>query len=572
MAQALDAHAGESIMKLVLNSQAMAFLQRETHALDRKLLLMTAASGTANALILAVINQGVECLGQGGPTWRLLSLFTLSMAMFAYSLRYTLYQSGQIAEDAIRNIRMRLADKIRRLDLLALEGIGPEEIQGRISRETASIAQTVRPLLNWAQSLLLGIFTLIYITAVSPTAGLLCAAMIGIGSWIHLRNRKSAKEALQKASRYEDNLASSLGGLLKGFKELRINPLKSEDVFQEFATAANRVREVRTYVNRQFSDAAVFLELFFLALLGVVVFMLPVLSISYSSSITKLVASVIFLTGPLYSAFDLIPVLAQINVTVGNLEALEARLDAGLAQSGNDREIATPGAPDFKVIRFEGLGFTYPTQERDSGFQVGPINLELRRGEILFLIGNNGSGKTTLLKLLTALYRPLAGCIRVDGEEIVPANVHAYRNLFSAIFSDFHLFEKLHGLRDTAPERVAELLDLMGISHKTSFCDGAFSNINLSTGQRKRLALVVSYLEDKIVHVFDEVAADQDPEFRAYYYETLLPEMKRAGKTVLVVAHDERYFHIADRIFGMDYGQIRELSRSFEPVMEGCEK
>jgi putative ATP-binding cassette transporter len=154
---------------------------------------------------------------------------------------------------------------------------------------------------------------------------------------------------------------------------------------------------------------------------------------------------------------------------------------------------------------------------------------------------------------------PAEGAIRVDDMEIGAANIQSYRNLFSAIFSDFHLFDKLHGLRDAAPEQVNDLLRLMDISHKTSFADGRFSNIHLSTGQRKRLALVVSYLEDKPVSVFDEVAADQDPEFRRYFYETLLPEMKSSGKTVVVVSHDDRYFHIADRVLRMDYGKLVEL-------------
>ncbi|MCX6635946.1 MAG: ATP-binding cassette domain-containing protein, partial [Acidobacteria bacterium] len=175
--------------------------------------------------------------------------------------------------------------------------------------------------------------------------------------------------------------------------------------------------------------------------------------------------------------------------------------------------------------------------------------------------GGNGSGKTTLLKLFTALYQPMQGCIRVDGSEITAANVQSYRNLFSAIFSDFHLFDKLHGLRDIAPERVDDLLRRMDISQKTAFRDGRFSNILLSTGQRKRLALVVSYLEDKPVYVFDEVAADQDPRFRGYFYETLLPELKRAGKTVVVVTHDDRYFHVADRVLGMDYGKLNDRAK-----------
>ena len=142
---------------------------------------------------------------------------------------------------------------------------------------------------------------------------------------------------------------------------------------------------------------------------------------------------------------------------------------------------------------------------------------------------------------------------------VTPRNVQSYRNLFSAIFSDFHLFDKLHGLRQADPARVDQLLRLMQISCKTRYCDGRFSNINLSTGQRKRLALVVAYLEDKPVYVFDEVAADQDPEFRTYFYEVMLRDLKKTGKTVIAISHDDRYFHVADRVLRMEYGRLEEL-------------
>jgi putative ATP-binding cassette transporter len=551
-------------MNPLLRFGILEFLQRETSALDRKLLVMTLASGTANALILAVINAAVESMRQGGPNWRHLLLFVLSLALFAYSLRYILYESSRIAEDAIRNVRVRLADKIRRSDLLTLESIGEADIHARISRETSAIGQAARPLFSAAQSSIMVIFTLAYIAIVSPMAVLISVAMIVCGVAIYLKDRKSYEDGLQEASRCEDDLFTSLTGLLMGFKELRINRLKSDDVFEEFGTAATRVRDARVRVMLRFSNNVVFVESFFVLLVGAIVFVLPILSPSFSGAVTKVVAAVLFLMGPLANVAIMIPVLSQVNVTVDNLRRLEATLDETLVPAGRE-DAPLDGMEDFSAIRFEGVCFNYRSPDGSAGFQVGPIDEEVRRGEILFLVGGNGSGKTTLLKLFTALYRPMQGCIRVDGAEIVAANVQSYRNLFSAIFSDFHLFDKLHGLRDAAPERVDQLLRLMEISSKTAFRDGRFSTILLSTGQRKRLALVVSYLEDKPVYIFDEVAADQDPRFRGYFYDTLLPELKRAGKTVLVVSHDDRYFHVADRVLEMDYGKFREIARTGKP-------
>ena len=552
-------------MTLAKPFKILEFLEQETTGVDRKLLLMTAASGTANALILGIINSAVETLGQGGSLYRQLFLFLLTLFLFAYSLRYVLAESSRLAEQAIRNVRVRLADKIRRSDLLALETIGETDIHARISRETSAIAQAARPLFSAAQNALMLVFTLFYITYVSAMAGLLCLGLITVAVGIYLKDSKRFHAGMQDASRCEDELAASLTGLLRGFKELRINRLKSDDVFADLDAAATRVQVTRTNLMLSFADNVVFVELFFLILVGSIVFVMPALSPAFAGSVTKVVAAVLFLMGPLATVVMMIPVLSQVNVTLDNLTRLEATLDEGLARSPGGDQAPLDGLRDFRTLRFEGLGFTYRAPDGSPGFQVGPIDLEVQRGEVLFLVGGNGSGKTTLLKLITALYQPMAGGIRVDGEPIGPANVQSYRDLFSAIFSDFHLFDKLHGLREVDPVRVEELLRRMEISNKTGYREGRFSNLQLSTGQRKRLALVVSYLEDKQIYVFDEVAADQDPRFRGYFYETLLPELKRAGKTVLVVTHDDRYFQAGDRVVAMDFGAVTELSPGTPP-------
>jgi len=543
-----------------------SFLQRETHALDRKMIVLTVASGVANAMNLAVINAAVDALRGGGPPWQYFVWFGLSIGLFVYSLRYILYESSRITEAAICSVRLRLADKIRRSDLLALESIGEGDIHARISRDTAAIGQSTRPLFAAAQGAVMILCTVAYIAIVSPVAMLLCVLLIAGGGAKYLRDKTVYNKGLQDASKQEDELAESLNGLLKGFKEIRINKLKSDDVFEEFQLTATEVREVRTHVMVLFSNNILFIEMFFVLLLGAVVFVLPVVATSFTGTATKIVAAILFFFGPLANVVSMIPVLAQVNVTVENLERLEATLDDALAHSAEHE--TTPGVDmrSFRSIRFEGVSFTYKDPDGNATFQVGPIDGEVRRGEILFIVGGNGSGKTSFLKLLTALYWPAQGGIRVDDLEIGPPNIQSYRHLFSAIFSDFYLFDKLHGLRDAAQERVNALLETMELSHKTTFRDGRFTDTRLSTGQRKRLALVVSWLEDKPVFVFDEVAADQDAHFRGYFYETLLPELKNGGKTVVVVTHDDRYFHVADRVLAMEYGKLQEVSPPAKPV------
>jgi ABC-type siderophore export system fused ATPase/permease subunit len=174
----------------------------------------------------------------------------------------------------------------------------------------------------------------------------------------------------------------------------------------------------------------------------------------------------------------------------------------------------------------------------------------------VFLVGGNGSGKSTALKLISGLYRPDSGGIRVDGVEVTDLTLQAYREMFTCIFTDFHLFERLYGLEHVDADQVAMLLRHMGLEEKVTFADGRFSTQDLSTGQRKRLAMVVALLEQRDIYLFDEWAADQDSWYRDVFYKVLLPALKRTGKTVIAVTHDDRYWGTADRCITLDAGEI----------------
>jgi putative ATP-binding cassette transporter len=210
----------------------------------------------------------------------------------------------------------------------------------------------------------------------------------------------------------------------------------------------------------------------------------------------------------------------------------------------------------FGSISFDGIGFSYRDPARESSFTTGPWSLQLHRGELLFLLGGNGSGKSTALKLMSGLYPLDSGCIRVDGIALAPEVLQEYRELFSCIFPDFHLFDRLHGLDHVDPEQVRRLIARMELSDKVGFEAGRFSTQELSTGQRKRLAMIVALLEDREIYFFDEWAADQDAHFRTAFYTEILPELKQRGKTVVVVTHDDRFWHLSDRTVTLDLGQM----------------
>jgi putative ATP-binding cassette transporter len=248
---------------------------------------------------------------------------------------------------------------------------------------------------------------------------------------------------------------------------------------------------------------------------------------------------------------------------------LEQRLDRFAQAMRDGGGVVSPRPQAFDEIQMQGVNFSYVDQEGQELFRVGPLELTIRRGEILFVMGGNGSGKTTFLKLLMALYAPTAGRLLLDQQPIDDTTLESYQARFSAVFADFHLFRKLYGLFNVPRETVQNLLTQFELVQKTALAGDHFTNLQLSTGQRKRLALIVALLEDRPIYIFDEWAADQDPEFRQYFYEQLLPALAVRGKTIVAVTHDERYFHVAHRVVKMEFGRIVSITAISPPGGSG---
>ncbi|MBV9241949.1 MAG: ATP-binding cassette domain-containing protein [Acidobacteria bacterium] len=248
--------------------------------------------------------------------------------------------------------------------------------------------------------------------------------------------------------------------------------------------------------------------------------------------------------------------MSAANTAADNIERLEARL---LATIPSIEARAVEPSRGFQKIEFRNVVFRYLDKWSDAVFQVGPIDFTLQSGDLVFITGGNGSGKSTFMKLLCGLYKPDSGEITFDGVRVNDSTRQAYRELIAAIFPDYHLFEKLYGVPDPDPAEVDSLLTQFRLRDKTHLTDHQFSTLDLSAGQRKRLALIVSLLEKRPLLLLDEWAADQDPEFRRKFYYDLLPELKRTGETVVAISHDDRYLDEMDvpaRRLRMEDGRI----------------
>jgi putative ATP-binding cassette transporter len=276
------------------------------------------------------------------------------------------------------------------------------------------------------------------------------------------------------------------------------------------------------------------------------------------ASITKTVTALVFVIGACFGLVQTIPLLGAANAAANHVVQLEAGLQATIAVA----QIGAPQAPSrFHEIEMRNVVFRYIDRSSDTVFQVGPVDFALQSGELVFITGGNGSGKSTFLKVLASLYKPDAGEITFDGIRLNEETREAYRQLITAVFVDYHLFQRLYGIPEPDPAEVERLLALFRLEDKTRLNDREFDTLQLSTGQRKRLALIVSLLEKRPILLLDEWAADQDPEFRRKFYFDLLPALNRAGKTVVVITHDDRYLEELDlpaRRLRMDEGRFVE--------------
>jgi len=540
----------------------LSLINREAAETRRKIAVAATFSGIANASIIAIMNLGA--LHANELHLRLFMMLIVACALYAVCLRECVTMISSVCETALYNVRCRIADKIRRTELQGLERIGRAEIYERVTQQTTLISNSTWTIALAIHAAVMLAFTGVYVLYLSRVAFMLALFFYGGGGMVYYLRRRKARAFMREATAKQIGLFGVLTDLLNGFKEVRLRSQRGDELFADIEAMAASLQETPLQMNLINQRNYVFARLFLFMLLSAIVFVLPELIPSHTEDLSTLTAALIFMFGPLGSLLTALPEYERADLAAENVWALEARLDQAIGAESKDR--SDPWKGRFQEVRAEMLEFQHTDAGGHPAFSVGPLSLTIRAGEVVFLVGGNGSGKTTLLKLLTTLYTPSQGGLYVDGVPVGPDNVQGYRELIAAIFGDFHLFKKLYGLKGIAEVAVEELLKQMQIAERVDVKEGVFSNLELSTGQRKRLAMVVALLEDRPLYVFDEWAADQDPEFRRYYYEELLQELKRRGKTVIAISHDDRYYSCADRVITMEYGKIRSIQHYTKTV------
>lgn len=519
-------------------------------------LVASLVSGFGSAAMVSLINDALRAspgelahvgLEFGGVAFVVLVTRWASETLFAH-----------LSQRTLANMRMHLSELMVEAPYRHIETHGSARLLAVLIDDVRTVSDFFVALPNFTMHGAVVAGCLVYLGVLSWQVFLFAIVFTVLGAVGYHAAHVRALAHLRAARLKQDELFAHFRALCDGAKELRLHrPRRRAFLTQMLKRTIEDVRRHHTRGMTIYAASESWGNFLFFLFIGVVLFVLTRVLAVTPEVMSGYALIFLYMVLPMDAVLMAIP---SINRTRIALERVEQGT-AGLVNQVASAPIATDDdgpASVFRSVKLVGVTHAYHREQEDRAFTLGPIDLEVARGEILFLIGGNGSGKTTLAKLLVGLYAPEGGRIEVDGAAIGDGERDGYRQLFSAVFSDFFLFERLLGVGGADLDVQAQRwLRELQLERKVTVDHGALSTTQLSQGQRKRLALLVAYLEDRPIYVFDEWAADQDPTYKAIFYERLLPDLRARGKTVIVISHDDRYFHVADRCVELDAGQLR---------------
>lgn len=541
------------------------------------IVLLGMLSGLANTLVLFLITTSFYSPMSLGY---LLFYFALAYALFAVGNKIVATKMIRMTNNITLDLRIDLINKIMSSQYENFEGLHDGRIFTTLNGDTAVLAGSANMVIGGITHSITAISAFVYLATISFSATLVVAAvMILLGGyyyWISQISRRYLEEARDTQNVY----MSLLNSLIKGYKELSLHFRKKKEYREDLLDSCIKFREKSVAAAIKFLNSNIIGNSFIMIILGVISIVVPRVLVDINTlTLISFIMVLLYVIGPINGLLHLIPGVTKLKVSWDRIKSFINDLNLQIGNESVEELIRKLNAADpadrlrfddhrqqekvtaVESLKVEGLIFKYESGDEDEeGFALGPIDLEVRRGEILFIVGGNGSGKTTLAKLLTGLYLPRQGRITVNGRAMNDGQLGEY---YSTVFSDYHLFKKIYevntGVKQTEIQHYLRLFSLAG---KVSVQENEYSTLNLSGGQKKRVALIQCFLEDSPIYLFDELAANQDPEFRKFFYRELLLKMKEDGKIVIAITHDDNYFDVADKIIKLSLGQIGPPDKS----------
>lgn len=514
-------------------------------------------SGGSSAGVITLVSRLLNDEATHRPTSMLVAIGFAFLGLVLLGLFTSIFSQVmlvRLSQQAVFDLRLRLSRQILASDLANLERLGTARLLATLADDVQAVADAARlmPFLCIDLAMVLGGLT--YIVWLSWQVFLMVCVITGValGSCQYLLTQ--GRKYLALAREEQDNLFKHFRTITEGTKELKLHYRRRQAFVQEdLQTAAVTFRRYTTIGWTFFVITSTWGKLIFFFAVGFVLFVLPQFVVPDTQTLSGYVLMFTYLMVPMERLVNSAPVLSRAEIALDKIKSL------GLSLASHAEFEAVPAEIQhhWQGLTLKNVTRTYQTDRDDSNFVLGPIDLQFKPGELIFVVGGNGSGKSTLAKLITGLYLPEQGDIYLDDRRISAENREWYRQHFSVVFADFYLFDRLLGLdRADLDAQAQDYLQHLRLDHKVTVSKGHLSTTALSQGQRKRLTLLTAYLEDRPIYLFDEWASDQDPVFKDFFYTQLLPQLRDQGKTVFAISHDDHYFHLADRVIKLDYGQI----------------
>jgi len=510
-----------------------------------------ALAGLATMGLLATINRGLHAPDDFDAT--MLAQFACLCVLSVGGGALSGIANTSAGQRIVTRLRKDVADRILRAPIAEIERYGSYKLLAVLTTDIDAVSAFTLQFPAFMIALATAAGSFGYLLVLSPPAFALCAAAAVLGIAAGHAGQRGWVRDYENARDTEDALRNHYRAITDGAKELRLSRPRRRRVHGFLLSGAvDRIAQLRAGAMRRLWIVDAVIAALFFAVIAILLAARQRLGVGVEA-VTGAVLVLLFAKGPIEQIVLVLPQLGQAQTSFRRIAAISAGLDATVPLP----EGGKPSAPHWTELELRGARYVFDGRGADAPFALGPLDLRIGRGETVFIVGENGSGKTTLIKLLMGLYAPCEGALLFDGRPVPADGMDDYRQMFSGVFSDYFLFEDLPpDAGEARASLAANALDRFSIAHKVRIDGGAFATDGLSSGERKRLALVHALLEDRPIMMFDEWAADQDPTFRRVFYTELLPELKRRAKTLIVISHDDRYFDTADRLVRLTQGRI----------------
>lgn len=519
------------------------------------ILLLGLVSGFLGFMFLAFINVMVANMFavREGLNVNYLILYLILLVAYIWSIRSLSAIMIEFSQNFFWRIRMDVIEIILKANYSQLNKMR-EKVHSALTHDVGVLAGASLMLIQFISSSVISISCLVYIAILSAPLFWLTILTIFSGVVVYLIRSKSASALFRRTRDLENSFMKHFLDILSGFKQIHLDPKKGTAIFEDkIRDVAKDSYKNNIFANVSFLNNQITGQVFFYILVGFVLLFYYKIPDIPTAHLVSYVFILLYLLNSIQSVMNIIPMVVRAKISAVRLTKLRVELEErDYVNVVSNIEITRE---DFQYIQLSNVGFKYDSDEQ---FEIGPMNFSIKTGDVIFIYGGNGSGKTTFINLLLGLISTSSGQIEFNGSILNDSNYGHFRAHFAVVLSDFYLFDEFYGIENIDFEKAMEYLIVFELEGKVIITEKGFSTTDLSTGQRKRLALIAALLENKPILVLDEWAADQDPFFRKKFYMDIIPRLVEEGITVIAVTHDDAYYQIAERLYKMEHGKLME--------------